>query len=129
MRSKTVTDTISNLIMDDGYTSFERLPDSDKDELLGLQIASMGKHGYEVITEADDASEILKDFICYLLNGTPDTAVRLAETMRSNALEYLRKPISTLFDDCYSDLRYDNNINAGLHPIVDQNNGELRWIR
>ncbi len=129
MRSKTVNSKIISLILDDGYTSFERLDTSDKDELLGLHIAEMGKYGYEVITEANDTKEILNDFIGYLLNGTPEAAVRLAETMRSNALDYLNKPISTLFDDCYSDLRYDHNIEAGLHPIVDCTNGELRWIR
>lgn len=129
MTDKLVIRRIFELISDDGYTSYDKLPDDLKDELTAISIRSLGRNGYEAIVETDMLNDVVDDLIGHLLRGTQDSADRLANTLRYNSVRYFEKSLSETFDECYNDVECDRKREAGLHPIVDHINGETRWIK
>lgn len=120
---------IDELILDDGYTEYAKVPDDLQNELVALSIRDLGKHAYEVLVECNDVDGCISDLIGYLINGTPEAAERLAETMRDNSRLYFETSLTDLFEMRFSELDAERKREGGLHPIVDRINGEIRWIR
>ena len=129
MRNKTLIQAIDELILDDGYISYSRLSDDSKEMLTALCIRDLGKSGYEVLVECNDCDANVSDLIGHLLSGTNDSAQRLADTLKDNAVMYFENKLMELYDERYGVLEADRMREAGLHPIVDRVNGEVRWIR
>lgn len=129
MKKTSVISAIRSLILDDGYKSFDSLPDAERDELLALYVIDMGQYGHEVISEPLNSSKTLDGLINYLFIGTPDSAERLANTMRNNVADYLNSTIVRIFESIYEDVKSEINIDAGLKPITDHVTGETRWIK
>lgn len=129
MSSKNVTQRIKELILDDGYRSYAKLPDDLKYELTALSINALGRHGYEALVEGNNTDGCVEDLITHLLNGTFESADALANTMQKNAESYFAAELSDLFEECRQELNGELNREAGLHPITDHTNGETRWVR
>lgn len=129
MINKDVMKRIDELIMDDGYTAYEKLDIEHKHELTALSMRAMGRDAYEVLIECNDPQENVNDLIHHLLNGTNDSAWRLANTLTDNAMSYCEKALEETFDNRVDELACERKREAGLHPITDHVNGETRWIR
>jgi hypothetical protein len=129
IKTLTVTDEIDRLIMDDGYTSFEKLPDDAQNRLAAYSMDALGRDAYECIIEAEDFDGVLAELRQYLLNDNTENAIDLADHLRNNTREYFKRTLALLFEDRYSELECERKREAGLHPIVDHVNGETRWIR
>jgi hypothetical protein len=127
---KNIDKVIADLVLDDGYTCYQSLPDDIKASLT----AEMMTHAddtsfFEPLTESKKSEDNVFALIVYLRNGNLDSANHLAETLRDNAVSYFERRLEEKFDEIYSDVEHERKTEAGLHPIVDSVNGEVRWVR
>ncbi len=129
MKTTELIRRIKELINDDGYTSYSKLPDYLQHELTALHMHILGKYAHEMLGECDDIKGCIADLISHLINGTIESAIRLANTMRDNARLYYADILSELYDCYYAEFESENNREAGAHPIIDPVNGETRWVR
>lgn len=127
---KTILATMRDLILDDGYTSYDKLPDDAQHALAAAMAADAKDHSFfEVLTESNKSEDNVYALIVYLRNGDTDSALHLAETLRANAMSYFENSLREAFDDLAGELECERKREAGLTPIVDRVNGEVRWIR
>jgi len=129
MRTKLIT-LIDNLILDDGYRSYDKLPDDTQAMLTAEMAVSAEDSGFfEVLTESKKSENNVYALIVFLRKNDTDNALMLANQLRENAIDYFHDTLSEMFDDRYGVLQSERNYEDGLHPIVDHVNGETRWVR
>lgn len=129
MINREVTTRIDELILDDGYIAYDKLTNDLKEELTALAIRALGSDALEVLTECNDPDENICDLIHHLLNCNNDSAWRLADTLRDNAVDYCAKSLANHFEERMKDLEIDRMIAGGLKPIICHRTGETRWIK
>ncbi len=120
---------IDKLILDDGYTSYAKVDDLSKEALTVMAIQSLNSDAYNAIIDVPDFDGTLNDLITYIMNGGVDEAVNLAETLKINAIQHFEDSFDELFSERFGELECERKREAGLHPITDHVNGEVRWIR
>ena len=130
MRTNDVVKQIDNLILDDGYMSYAAIPETEKDELVVKAMRATDRMDlFCVITDCDDAESNLSSLMSYICRGGSSEAYDLAETMRRNALSYFEESFTALFDERVDLLECERKYEAGLRPVTDRINGEVRWVR
>jgi len=119
---------IDRLITDDGYNDFNKLPESDKSHLSAVIMLNV-KEAYEIIGESNRFNIMVEKLIEFMNHSSQYRAMNLAQTLRDNCIEYLSDYLSTVFQDRVASLEFSKKSEAGLHPITDWNNGEIRWVK
>lgn len=127
---KEILKQMDDLILDDGYLSYAAVGECEKDRLLIKAMQATDRMDWFcVITDCDDAESTLGALMGYIADGGTLRAEALAETMRKNALRYYEDAFTALFEERVDLLECERKYEAGLHPIVDRINGEVRWVR
>lgn len=128
--TKEILKQIDDLILDDGYNSYAAVRDIEKDLLAVKAMRATDRMDlFCVITDCDDADSTLSSFMKYLCRGGSLEAYELAETMRRNALSYFEESFTALFEERHDLLECERKYEAGLRPVTDRINGEVRWVR
>lgn len=129
MKQQTAIELIDRFIDDDGYKSYESLPDDSKELLTGLAIIEAGNDGYEALVECAGAHDNVTALANYLMTGDDDGHYFLLKTLRANAVSYHAPHLAELYADRFRDIDCQRKNDAGLYPITDCINGEVRWVR
>lgn len=130
MRTVELVRLIDNLILDDGYTSYAAIPEIEKNALVVKAMQATDEMDlFCVITDCDRADSNISTFMCYIKSGGITAAYDLAETMRGNALDYFKESLTALFNERVELLECERKYEAGLRPVTDRINGEVRWVR
>lgn len=110
---------INRLILEDGYSDWDDLPESDIDALIAL--AWNDEIDWMV------CRDITQKLITYMENGTPEYALHLAKSMRSALKAYHIEHVMAAFNDRYSWIDLERKEESGLRRYVDPINGEVTW--
>jgi len=129
MYQKDIVKLVDKLIMDDGYTSYNKVDDMAKESLTVMATNALGLDGYVAITDCDDLDVALRDLTRFITFSTTDNAICLANTLKRNAVAHFDEYFAELFDERFGLIAADRNREAGLEPIVDHVTGETRWVR
>ena len=120
---------IDKLILDDGYTTYAKVDDLSKETLTVMAISALKGDAYNAIIDVPDFEGTLSDLTTYIMNGGIDEAVNLAETLKNNAIQHFDEHFDELFQERFDELECERKREAGLKPVIDHVNGEVRWSR
>lgn len=99
-KSKRINQYIT-LMVDIGYSNFEKLPEINKDKILYLIIQELGEDAYDLIIE----KPILNKFNAYLLSDSRSDAMDFVFTIKNMAFERYKEALNEMFGNIRFSLR------------------------
>lgn len=128
--SRKIVDLIDELILEGNYRCYEDLPEFNKDELSWLGIRSL-ESPYEILTESTDEflNEVMLMVSGYAKINHAETAHDIARALTTRTNRFFETQFSELFNERYNQIACELKYEAGLRPIVDHVNGEVRWVK
>ncbi len=127
LNDKKIIELLDRAILDDGYTDYDKVSDDYKEELT---VALMNHYDNEsdflLEYDFDNISAKIKT---YITNSSTDNALDVADAIKETALKYYDDVLDDLFEKRKSDIEIERKEEAGLRPIIDKVNGEVRWVR
>lgn len=110
-----------------GATDFSSILDTERDNITIKIIDVLGADAYNILIGSDDFDKLLNNFKTFLKTANSESAYETLQTMRSNALDHYAVHIEDLMDEIKDSRRNTRRIEAGMKPMIDNQNGEITW--
>ena len=114
-------------LIDEGAKSYESLDEYEKENLVIRIIQVLGTDAYQIIIGSDNFDKTLGYFSKFLQTAKSEDSYDLLDQMRKNAIEYYAYDLEQLFDEIVEQNDNSRKRDAGLHPVMDNQTGEIEW--
>lgn len=113
----------------DGVTNYYDVEEYDKEKLAVYCMNALKEDAYVFITNNEKMEKLVCQLKTLLLKGGMDEAVDLATTLCEGAVEKLDQIMPDLFQERFNDNEVARNADAGIRSSIDEQTGEMRWVK
>lgn len=85
----------------DGFYSYEKLKDDDKDDLIYLCLEHRGENAYECISESEEIRLTIYHLREFMKHRKKESAMDLVETIVKGTHEYFKSSLTEMFEEIY----------------------------